>query len=92
MLHFLVPFIILVIVGIHIIYLHDHGSRNPLGVSSGIDCIPFHPYYRMRDLFGILGMVGFNVGVCLTAPDYFGNAANFIKADPIKTPIHIQPE
>nr|YP_784030.1 cytochrome b [Acanthocardia tuberculata]ABF60136.1 cytochrome b [Acanthocardia tuberculata] len=91
-LHFLVPFLMLVMVMIHILYLHDHGSSNPLGVSSDLDWYSFPSYYSTSDLVGILGMVSINVGVCLVAPDYFGNAANFIKADPMKTPIHIQPE
>nr|YP_008475611.1 cytochrome b [Fulvia mutica]BAN79056.1 cytochrome b [Fulvia mutica] len=91
-LHFLLPFIMLVFVIVHIIYLHDHGSSNPLGVSSDMDCVPFHPYYSSSDLVGILALVGVTVGICLIAPDYFGNAYNFIKADPMKTPVHIQPE
>jgi len=91
-LHFLVPFLILGLVGVHILFLHEHGSRNPLGVVRRIDCVPFHPYYTIRDLVGILLLVGVTVGICLISPDYFGNPSNFIKADPIKTPLHIQPE
>lgn len=91
-LHFLIPFLILGLVILHIVSLHDHGSRNPLGVRRDLDCLPFHPYYSSRDLVAILLMIRMNVGVCLVAPDFFGNAANFIKADPIKTPVHIQPE
>nr|QDP14185.1 cytochrome b [Vasticardium flavum] len=91
-LHFLVPFLMLGLVAVHILFLHDHGSSNPLGVMSSMDCVPFHPYYSVSDLVGIIALVGVTVGICLVAPDYFGNHYNFIKADPMKTPLHIQPE
>nr|AYP72631.1 cytochrome b [Hippopus hippopus] len=91
-LHFLLPFVMVFVVILHLVCLHEHGSGNPLGVSSDLDCIPFHPYYSSKDLFGILLMIWVTLGICLIAPDAFGNCQNFIKADPMKTPIHIQPE
>lgn len=90
--HFLGPFLLLILVGIHIVFLHDTGSGNPLGVESDIEAIPFHSYYILKDLVGIVVMVGCLFMVCLTMPDIFLDPVNFIPADPIRTPLHIQPE
>lgn len=92
MFHFLAPFILIVLVGVHIIYLHDTGSGNPLGVGSDAEAIPFHSYYVLKDLVGIFVLLGLLVIVCLCEPDVFSDPTNFIPADPIKTPLHIQPE
>ncbi len=93
-LHFLFPFLIVGVVILHIVALHTHGSNNPLGIDrkGPQDSIPFHPYYTIKDLFGL--------GVALTAffavvffmPDYLGHPDNYVPADPLKTPAHIVPE
>ena len=93
-LHFLLPFLIVGVVILHIVALHTHGSNNPLGIDrkGPQDSIPFHPYYTVKDFFGL--------GVVLTifftdvffAPDYLGHPDNYIPADPLKTPAHIVPE
>lgn len=76
----------------HLYYLHDRGSGNPLGVDDGGDLVSFHPYYSHKDFLGILIMVGALLLVVLFVPDIFGSPENFIPANPYKTPIHIQPE
>ncbi|MCM8747511.1 cytochrome b N-terminal domain-containing protein, partial [Thermomicrobium sp. CFH 73360] len=48
--HFILPFILIAIVGIHLIFLHENGSNNPLGLNSAPEKIPFHPYYTFKDL------------------------------------------
>nr|UJH93083.1 cytochrome b [Chamelea gallina]UJH93122.1 cytochrome b [Venus verrucosa]UJH93148.1 cytochrome b [Venus verrucosa]UJH93174.1 cytochrome b [Venus verrucosa]UJH93200.1 cytochrome b [Venus verrucosa] len=90
--HFLGPFILFMLVGIHIVFLHDTGSGNPLGVESDVEAIPFHSYYLLKDLVGIVFMVGCLLLICLCAPDIFLDPVNFMPADPMKTPLHIQPE
>lgn len=92
MLHFLAPFILVVLVGVHILFLHDTGSRNPLGVERRVEAIPFHRYYTLKDLVGIVVAMGALFIVCLVSPDLFLDPVNFVPADPLKTPLHIQPE
>lgn len=91
-LHIYLPFALGGLFVIHIYYLHDTGSNNPLGVDDGGDLVSFHPYYSHKDFVGILIMVGTLFLVVLFAPDVFGAAENYIPANPYKTPIHIQPE
>lgn len=50
--HFLFPFIVAAIAGVHLVYLHETGSNNPLGLRNSNDKIPFHPYFRIKDLGG----------------------------------------
>jgi len=93
-LHYLLPFVIVGVVVLHIVALHTHGSGNPLGIDTKgpQDSIPFHPYYTVKDLFG-LGV--FLIVFCLFvffAPDYLGHPDNYIPADPLVTPPHIVPE
>nr|YP_006576415.1 cytochrome b [Semele scabra]AEV94309.1 cytochrome b [Semele scabra] len=91
-LHMYLPFLLAGLAMIHLYYLHDSGSNNPLGVDDGGDLIPFHPYYSHKDFLGILIMVGCLLMVVFFAPDMFGSAENFIPANPFKTPLHIEPE
>nr|YP_009734753.1 cytochrome b [Corbicula fluminea]QID04238.1 cytochrome b [Corbicula fluminea] len=90
--HFLGPFILFMLVGIHIMYLHETGSTNPLGVNSDPEAIPFHSYYLLKDLVGIFLMISFLFFICFLLPDLFLDPVNFIPADPMSTPLHIQPE
>nr|YP_010393145.1 cytochrome b [Neoteredo reynei]UPX89271.1 cytochrome b [Neoteredo reynei] len=90
--HMYAPFLLGVLSAIHMAYLHETGSGNPLGVSADVDCVPFHPYYTYKDLFGIVVFLTAVSGVVLLSPDMFSDPENFIPADPAKTPIHIQPE
>lgn len=90
--HFLIPFIITAFVIIHLIFLHSRGSNNPLGSNSNIDKIPFHPYFSSKDFLGFLGIITFLLFITLTNPFLLGDVENFIPANPLVTPVHIQPE
>lgn len=90
--HFLFPFIITALVIIHLLFLHQTGSSNPLGLSINIDKISFHPYFSFKDLIGFLVLGLRLITVVLTAPYTLGDPDNFIPANPLVTPIHIQPE
>nr|YP_009995270.1 cytochrome b [Ochthebius remotus]QNP09660.1 cytochrome b [Ochthebius remotus] len=91
-LHFLMPFIIAALTMIHLLFLHQTGSNNPLGTNSNIDKIPFHPYFSMKDLFGFMMMITMLMILTLMNPYLLGDPDNFIPANPLITPIHIQPE
>jgi len=93
-LHYLLPFVIVGVVVLHLVALHMHGSNNPLGIDArkGQDTIPFHPYYTVKDLFGLgVFLIVFCVFV-FYAPDYLGHPDNYIEANPLVTPPHIVPE
>nr|AFQ62241.1 cytochrome b [Nargus velox] len=91
-LHFLMPFMIIALVMIHFLFLHQTGSNNPLGTNSNIDKIPFHPYFTLKDLFGFILMIMILTILTLMNPYLLGDPDNFIPANPLVTPIHIQPE
>ncbi|GGB24024.1 cytochrome b [Tistrella bauzanensis] len=93
-LHYLLPFVIVGVVVLHLAALHTHGSNNPLGIDKKTkkDVIPFHPYYTIKDLFG-LGVFFIVFAVFLFfAPNFFGEPDNYIPANPLVTPAHIVPE
>nr|YP_010269871.1 cytochrome b [Orthotomicus erosus]UJX85646.1 cytochrome b [Orthotomicus erosus] len=91
-LHFILPFIISAFVMIHLLFLHQTGSNNPLGVNSNIDKIPFHPYFTFKDLVGALVLIFALSILSLQAPYLLGDPDNFTPANPLVTPVHIQPE
>ena len=102
-LHFLLPFVLAALVFIHIVALHKVGSNNPDGIEikkhkgedgKPKDGIPFHPYYSVKDLFGVGVFLFFFAAVIFFAPEmggYFLEAPNFEPANPLKTPDHIAP-
>nr|WAX39127.1 cytochrome b [Anaplecta sp. 1 ZQW-2020] len=90
--HFLLPFIISAMVMMHLMFLHQTGSSNPLGINSNLDKIPFHPYYTTKDLLGMMMMIMLLTMLTLMNPYLLGDPDNFIPANPLVTPIHIQPE
>nr|ALO77038.1 cytochrome b [Cryptocephalus sp. CRY01] len=90
--HFMLPFIISALVMIHLLFLHQTGSSNPLGISVNIDKIPFHPYFTYKDILGIIVTTSFLLTLNLTNPYLLGDPDNFTPANPLVTPIHIQPE
>nr|YP_009725909.1 cytochrome b [Dianemobius furumagiensis]QHQ73106.1 cytochrome b [Dianemobius furumagiensis] len=90
--HFILPFIVSALVMIHLLFLHQTGSSNPLGLNSNIDKIPFHPFFSFKDLFGFIVLITLLTMLSLTNPYYLGDPDNFIPANPLVTPIHIQPE
>nr|ARH54388.1 cytochrome b [Gastrallus laevigatus] len=91
-LHFLMPFVITAMVMIHLLFLHQTGSSNPLGTNSNIDKISFHPYFTFKDILGFLLMMLTLTSISLINPYMLGDPDNFIPANPLVTPIHIQPE
>jgi len=91
-LHYLLPFIIAAVALLHLILLHQHGSNNPLGISSVVDRIPFYPYFYVKDLFGFLVFVWVFSLFVIYAPNYLGHPDNYIEANPLVTPAHIVPE
>lgn len=90
--HFLLPFILSVIIIIHLVFLHETGSSNPLGIPINIDKIPFYPYFVIKDLLGYIVFVLTFVFIIFYYPYLLNDPDNFIPANPISTPLHIQPE
>lgn len=93
-LHFLLPFVIVGVVFLHIVALHANGSNNPLGIDakSARDKIPFHPYYTSKDAFGIAVLFLVFAFFVFFAPNFFGEPDNYVPANPLVTPTHIVPE
>lgn len=91
-LHFLLPFIIVGAVILHLLFLHQTGSNNPLGINSNFYKIPFHCYYTTKDITGFLIMLFSLTLIIMFAPNLLGDPENFIPANPLVTPIHIMPE
>nr|ATD12214.1 cytochrome b [Cicadellidae sp. EMHAU-2015-Zz052706] len=91
-LHFMLPFLIAMMTIIHLFFLHLTGSSNPLGMKSNIDSIPFHPFFSIKDIMGFLLTIFFLMTLTLTSPYLLSDPDNFVPANPMVTPIHIQPE
>nr|BCL66017.1 cytochrome b [Pao suvattii] len=90
--HFLLPFIIAAATIVHLIFLHETGSNNPLGLNSDTDKIPFHPYFSYKDLIGFATLLAALTTLTLFSPNYLGDPDNFTPANPLVTPAHIKPE
>jgi len=90
--HFLLPFVVIAATIIHLLFLHQTGSNNPLGINSNSDKIPFHPYFSFKDIFGFILIIIFLFILTIIAPYKLGDPDNFIPANPLVTPPHIQPE
>jgi quinol-cytochrome oxidoreductase complex cytochrome b subunit len=93
-LHYLLPFIIAAVVFLHLMALHQHGSNNPLGIDKRgpQDVIPFHPFYTVKDLFGMCVMLLIFAVFVFYIPNLLTSADNYIPANPMVTPNHIVPE
>lgn len=91
-LHFFLPFIIAALAALHILFLHQTGSNNPLGINSNTDKIPFHWYYSSKDILGIIIILLSLILVVIFFPNLFADPENFTPANPLVTPIHIKPE
>ena len=93
-LHYLLPFVIFALVFVHLWALHVHKSNNPLGIemSGDADSIPFHPYYTIKDTFGLGVLLVVYFGFTFFAPNVLGEPDNYIEANPLVTPTHIVPE
>nr|WCD24124.1 cytochrome b [Gryllotalpa orientalis] len=90
--HFILPFIVATFVVVHLLFLHQTGSNNPLGTNSNFDKIPFHPYFSFKDAVGFIIILLLLTMINLIAPYKLGDPDNFIPANPLVTPVHIQPE
>jgi ubiquinol-cytochrome c reductase cytochrome b subunit len=93
-LHYLLPFVLVGVLFLHVAALHITGSNNPLGidVKSPQDTLPFHPYYTVKDSVGICVFLIVWAAFVFFAPNYLGDPNNFIPANPLQTPADIVPE
>lgn len=90
--HFVLPFIIAAVAILHIIFLHQTGSNNPLGINPDRDRIPFHSYYSIKDALGYSVALSLFITIILFLPRIFADPENFMISNPLVTPIHIKPE
>nr|YP_009364270.1 cytochrome b [Diodon hystrix]ARF02913.1 cytochrome b [Diodon hystrix] len=90
--HFLLPFIVAAATLVHLIFLHEVGSNNPLGLNSDTDKISFHPYFSYKDLVGFAVLLTGLTALALFSPNLLGDPDNFTPANPLVTPAHIKPE
>jgi quinol-cytochrome oxidoreductase complex cytochrome b subunit len=91
-LHYLLPFLLLGLVILHVTFLHENGSNNPLGISSYIDKTVFTPYFTIKDLLGIYVFFFLFFNFVFFYPNVLGHYDNYIPANPLSTPAHIVPE
>jgi quinol-cytochrome oxidoreductase complex cytochrome b subunit len=91
-LHYLLPFLIVGLVLLHLILLHNRGSSNPYGVVGIVDKVPFYPYYYYKDLGGFLVAAFIFCIFVFYNPNFLGHPDNYIEANPLVTPLHIVPE
>ena len=91
-LHYLFPFIIVGLVILHIVSLHSAGSNNPLGINSNTDKVPFYNYYSSKDLLGAILLSTALITIIYFVPNVLTDPENFVQANPLVTPVHIQPE
>nr|AFA26201.1 cytochrome b [Melanotaenia batanta]AFX67432.1 cytochrome b [Melanotaenia salawati]AFX67437.1 cytochrome b [Melanotaenia misoolensis] len=90
--HFLLPFVIVAMTMVHLIFLHETGSNNPTGLNSDADKISFHPYFSYKDLLGFTILLLGLTALALFLPNLLGDPDNFTPANPLMTPPHIKPE
>nr|QLY90270.1 cytochrome b [Glossiphonia concolor] len=90
--HFLLPFVMVAMVVLHLLFLHQTGSNNPLGINSDSDRIPFHPYYTIKDSLGFSISISLFLILVLFNPNLFSDPENFLMASSSVTPLHIKPE
>lgn len=90
--HYLFPFIIVALTIIHLLFLHQTGSNKPTGLNRDFDKSPFHVYFSTKDIVGFIFLLTGLLGLSLLAPTALKDPENFIPANPLVTPVHIQPE
>uniref|UniRef100_D8FS06 Cytochrome b n=10 Tax=Cobitis TaxID=47718 RepID=D8FS06_9TELE len=90
--HFLLPFIIAAATILHLLFLHETGSNNPMGLNSDADKVSFHPYFSYKDLLGFAVVLLALTSLSLFSPNLLGDPDNFTPANPLVTPPHIKPE
>lgn len=91
-LHYLFPFVLALLVVIHVVLLHEVGSNSPIGVNTNSDKVPFHSYYSSKDVYGFILLFIFISILVFYVPNILGDPENYIKANPLVTPVHIMPE
>ena len=93
-LHYLLPFVIVAVVALHVVALHVHGSNNPLGIDpkGPQDTVPFHPYYTIKDGFGLTVFLIIYAIFVFFMPNALGEPVNYVPANPLATPNEIVPE
>jgi len=91
-LHYLMPFVIVGVVILHLALLHKDGSNNPLGINTNVDTVSFYPYFYVKDLFSFLVLVTLFSFFVFFYPNALGHSDNYIPANPLSTPAHIVPE
>jgi len=91
-LHFTLPFVLIALVVIHILFLHQTGSNNPLGINCDSDRVPFHKYFSIKDALGYAIVLTIFMAILIFSPNLFADPENYLMANPLVTPIHIQPE
>nr|YP_009421089.1 cytochrome b [Cipangopaludina chinensis]ASR74862.1 cytochrome b [Cipangopaludina chinensis] len=90
--HFLLPFVIVVMTILHLLFLHETGSNNMLGVNGDVEKVSFHVYYSYKDLLGFIILLFLFFFLVLFFPQLLSDPENFVSANPLVTPVHIQPE
>nr|ABY80841.1 cytochrome b [Lepidophyma mayae] len=90
--HFILPFVIIAMAALHLLFLHETGSNNPTGLNSNTDKIPFHPFFSYKDLLGAIMVIILLLLLALFSPNLLGDPDNFTPANPLVTPPHIKPE
>lgn len=90
--HFTLPFLIETLSAVHLVALHSKGSNSPLAVNSMLDYVPLHPYYAVKDIYGLLAFYSVFLYLAIFSPKILGQPDNFMMATPLITPHHIVPE
>jgi ubiquinol-cytochrome c reductase cytochrome b subunit len=90
--HFILPFILVAVVILHLLFLHQTGSNNPIGLQCNRDRVPFHIYYSIKDALGYTVALSLFIFIILFTPNILTDPENFLLANPLVTPIHIKPE
>nr|ABY48639.1 cytochrome b [Xantusia sp. Yucca Valley] len=90
--HFILPFIIIAMTMLHLLFLHETGSNNPTGLNANTDKISFHPFFSYKDLVGVMMITMLLLILALFSPNLLGDPENFTPANPMMTPPHIKPE
>lgn len=90
--HFLLPFALIFLTLLHLLFLHEQGSRNRLGLRRNMDKIQFHPYFTVKDTIFIIGVITLSIIISFFRPYALGDAINNVPANSMQTPVHIQPE
>jgi len=91
-LHFLIPFLLAFLIVLHLASLHETGSNKPTGINPNIDKTPFHPFFSNKDILTAILILMSTIVLSFQFPFFLGDPENFNPANPLNTPIHIQPE